>query len=417
MIMAINRCIDFTKASKGLKLVPRNETFILRDIITLPLKCMQNIQQWIIITKKEIPDDICSHIITDQHWLQENVLCLLSNAVKYSHQGVVELSIILVQHEKYISVEQNHDKNSSCHVHSLLGIDNARSREDCTIASKDSSRKGSYQHQPLRSFLRFEVQDCGIGVGEEAAKRLFRPFNQTQRLAGGTGLGLYSLAKRVDALGGYYGVHSRPDGLKGSVCWFEIPYKADGNAASFQKDFIVLNTSPISIAPIDTSSQLLAHNTTVTSKTDEDSLTPSTNSEKHHILIVDDSPTIAKMTAMLLHRAGYEVSIAENGEVALQMIQKRYATDASLYYLILMDLQMPILDGLETMKRICSWENEVLSNAKKNVLLAVSANSDDETIKEACLAGANDFVPKPFTMEYFTHILYKYDNVQYLLDE
>ena len=61
---------------------------------------------------------------------------------------------------------------------------------------------------------------------------LFTPFKQAQRLAGGTGLGLYSLAKRMEAINGYYGVQKRRDGLQGSLFWFAFPYKPDTMTAA-----------------------------------------------------------------------------------------------------------------------------------------------------------------------------------------
>jgi signal transduction histidine kinase len=71
------------------------------------------------------------------------------------------------------------------------------------------------------------VEDNGIGISEEARQTLFQPFKQAQRMAGGTGLGLFSLLKRVEALGGSCGVGSRIDGLEGSIFWFTFPYRCD----------------------------------------------------------------------------------------------------------------------------------------------------------------------------------------------
>eukprot|EP01040_Poterioochromonas_malhamensis_P004127 gene4127-4419_t len=98
MLMAINRCIDFSKANSGLKLTPKLESVNLKEAIELPLNCMSNIQNRILIHFKQSSlntSNICSHIITDKQWLQENVLCLLSNAVKYSTEGTVTVSIDL----------------------------------------------------------------------------------------------------------------------------------------------------------------------------------------------------------------------------------------------------------------------------------------------------------------------------------
>eukprot|EP01031_Cornospumella_fuschlensis_P045698 gene45698-55936_t len=74
-------------------------------------------------------------------------------------------------------------------------------------------------------YLRVEVEDEGIGMTEEQRSKLFAPFSQNQHLAAGsTGLGLYSLRKRVEALGGGVGVEGRRDGRVGSLFWFTLPY-------------------------------------------------------------------------------------------------------------------------------------------------------------------------------------------------
>lgn len=94
MLMTINRCLDSTKASNSLKLVPKYETMELADVLQMPLQCMTNIQQRIkIILPPYTEQSICSHIITDKRWLQENILCLLSNAVKYSAGGDVWITV------------------------------------------------------------------------------------------------------------------------------------------------------------------------------------------------------------------------------------------------------------------------------------------------------------------------------------
>ena len=76
-----------------------------------------------------------------------------------------------------------------------------------------------------KMMLTFYVEDNGIGISEEKQQVLFQPFKQAQRLAGGTGLGLFSLARRLEALGGRYGVCGRSDGASGSVFWFSFPYR------------------------------------------------------------------------------------------------------------------------------------------------------------------------------------------------
>lgn len=276
MLMTINRCLDYTKASNGLKLVPKNETIDLHETLIMPLHCMINIQQKIKISL--IPfhnQDICSHIITDKLWLQENVLCLLSNAVKYSAGGEVMIQVTKLSYSESMKLREMEscsfssninkkkkdqdicytvsddvesgglsrvDKRQertlhSRNIHKIIPVTNVvdlfetvSNRDDCDCDCHSCKLEKGMDMIPDR-FLpeeaMIEVIDAGIGLSEEAMKNLFTPFQQTQRLAGGTGLGLYSLAKRIEALHGIYGVRQRKDGRQGSVFWFTLPYKPD----------------------------------------------------------------------------------------------------------------------------------------------------------------------------------------------
>ena len=138
MVMTINRCIDYTKASNGVKLVPHMETINLVEVLNLPLSVMKGMNnQRIEISPLDLATNIATHIITDKQWLQENILCLLSNAVKYSTRGAVNVTV------------------------SLTVLDT----------------------------LLVEIEDTGIGIEDSVMESLFNPFKQAQRLAGGTGLG------------------------------------------------------------------------------------------------------------------------------------------------------------------------------------------------------------------------------------
>jgi signal transduction histidine kinase len=145
MLMAINRCIDYTKASQGLTLVPRMETINFSEAINLPLRCMKDLQQngKINIQLTPFTSEFAEHIITDKQWLQENILCLLSNAVKYSVGGMVTVSATLQS----------------------AGVTTTQ-------------------------VIRIEVEDSGIGISDAVRSNLFAQFKQAQRLAGGTGLGM-----------------------------------------------------------------------------------------------------------------------------------------------------------------------------------------------------------------------------------
>ena len=421
MTMTINRCVDFTKASKGFKLVPKFETVSLQAALEMPVQLMRDVQDTIEISVVPLSAEVCQHVITDKQWLIENLLCLLSNAVKYSHKGCVQVSIRLEEESSAADIETEY---------------------------------GATEKKDSQSMLRVEVQDTGIGLSDEAQKSLFNPFKQAQRLAGGTGLGLFSLAKRVEALQGQYGVTGRADGEPGSLFWFTIPFRPDESSLSLMSrsgsstTFLAVTPKcspsvssrkrPMSPAPV-----LLSPRAVET--------------RKFNVLVVDDAPLIVKMTTMLLQRKGHTVQHAVNGADALEKLLVRVEVeegwragvneecegDTGLlddsprssarempappqFDVVLMDLQMPVLDGIEAIRRLRAAEarrdkgrkrlnttttshtaqtnsEQTSENSapQRQCVIALSANSDEETRQEALAAGADLFIPKPFTYESF----------------
>ncbi len=364
MLMTINRCIDYTKASKGMKLVPKYETVDLREALQFPIECMSNIQERIGIKVEALSEEICSHIITDKQWLQENLLCLLSNAVKYSTEGNVTIKVLM------------------------------QSQLPKTTDFRMSRRFDTCAEGALEHYLLFEIEDTGIGLSEEAMKHLFNPFKQAQRLAGGTGLGLYSLAKRVEALNGNYGVRKRTDRRQGSLFWFAIPYKADTTASAAAEGVTIKS---------------IAREAVVEYKADA----PADNLK---ILIVDDAPSILKMSSMMLKRQGHQIWTAENGEIALKRIEEKWRVSGKGFDLVLMDLQMPVMDGLEATRRLRAMELEgrdsgfEVSLTSHLLIFGVSANSDHDTMKAAFDAGVDDFIGKPFSIDALNKCLQKFNS-------
>jgi signal transduction histidine kinase len=137
--------------------VPAMETFELQSALMMPLTCIRHLKADRLIVAHPLDSRICSTLISDKHWISENILCLLSNAVKYSNVGTIDLRITTVDNsEKWCNSSQS-SMNQMVHV---------------------------------------SVEDAGIGIAKEKRNELFQPFKQAQRHAGGTGLGLFSLSKR-----------------------------------------------------------------------------------------------------------------------------------------------------------------------------------------------------------------------------
>jgi len=236
-------------------------------------------------------------------------------------------------------------------------------------------------------------------------------------------LGLYSLAIRLDALNGYYGVQKRNDGKKGSVFWFEIPYRPDEYCASnYHSDIFRCNSNSnrstleqtVMHTPLGNSSRkaevrfgspLGSPEITCEMKHSPPKNNPimlsnvSAKTSGWNILVVDDSPTIAKMISMMLKQHNHKVTIAENGEIAVQNLLNHWRDYQIGYDIVLMDLQMPVMDGLEATRR-CR-EYEIHQNMSHQIILGMSANSDHETMEDALHAGMDDFATKPFRIDTF----------------
>lgn len=219
--------------------------------------------------------------------------------------------------------------------------------------------------------IRFEVTDTGIGIDGETLKRLFVAFHQadqtTTRKYGGTGLGLVIAKSIAEAMHGEVGVTSTPG--QGSTFWFTARFrKCDQTNGGFDAG---QGANP------------------------EDQIKEKFGGKR--ILLVEDEPINREITLMNLCDAGLQTDIAEDGLQAVEMAGQ------TVYDLILMDMQMPRMDGLEATRLI-----RELATCRKIPIIAMTANAfiDD---KNRCLnAGMNDFISKPINPDRFFGLLLKW---------
>lgn len=214
-----------------------------------------------------------------------------------------------------------------------------------------------------------EVHDTGCGIAEADQAQLFSAFSQVDtsmaRRHEGTGLGLAICKRLVDAMQGEIGVNSQ-QGL-GSRFWFTVSLP---------------ETEPLAIY------QSGEH--------------PPAMPSHHHILVVEDNPLNQTVARVMLERLGQQVSVAENGQEALDQLK----ADHGRFDLVLMDMQMPKLDGTETTQR---WRDyEAVHQLPKLPIVAMTANVMPEHRERCIQSGMDDMIHKPFTRDELHQVIGRY---------
>ena len=212
--------------------------------------------------------------------------------------------------------------------------------------------------------LIFSIRDSGIGMSEAVLGRLFQPFAQADdsitRKYGGTGLGLMISKELIEAMGGTIEVESAT-GI-GSCFWIRLPLRLGDTA------------SPVAAPEV--SSQLS---------------TSSAELINGRVLLVDDNRVNQQLGAAMLERLGLVFDIADNGAHALQRIAD------SAYALVLMDMEMPVMDGLTATSTLRSNEKEG-TDGKRLPVIAMTANALTED-RERCFAvGMDGYISKPISL-------------------
>ncbi|MCW7469636.1 hybrid sensor histidine kinase/response regulator [Leptospira kanakyensis] len=212
--------------------------------------------------------------------------------------------------------------------------------------------------------IRIEAEDTGIGIAKDKIESIFHKFSQadasTSRKYGGTGLGLSISERLVSLLGGTIGVSSELN--KGSLFWCLLPIENEDST----------NIEKIS-----------NENTT------KPSLFESTFTNQN-FLIVEDNILNQKVMGGLLRKFNIKFDVAENGLEAVKLFQQ------NKYDLILMDCEMPVMDGFEATEKIRELEK---NKSEKTIIIAVTAHVLTEH-KEKCFAvGMDGFIGKPFYIE------------------
>ena len=225
---------------------------------------------------------------------------------------------------------------------------------------------------PTKYILQFMVADTGIGIPQEKQQSIFSPFTQadssTSRKYGGTGLGLAIVKRLVDLQKGTITLESSPG--KGSRFTVELPFNTPHQSAS----------SPGKAAP--------------------SASKPASDTQAMRILLVEDVPVSQRLGQLVLEGLGHQVKLASDGIEAVS------AFEQETFDVILMDMQMPNMDGLEATRQIRAKEKT--SHAMRTPIIAVTANAMDSDRVKCLESGMDDYISKPFKLEEMVSMLHKY---------
>ncbi|TDE53404.1 response regulator [Flavobacterium sp. GT3P67] len=303
LIVLINDILDLAKVDAG-KMTFEKTPFKMKSSISAMLHLFETkILEKNLRLVKEYDDNIPDVLIGDPVRLHQIILNLVSNAVKFTTEGKITVSVRLLHEE-----------------------------EDKLI-------------------IEFAVTDTGIGIPEEKIGKIFENFQQassgTSRLYGGTGLGLAIVKQLVEPQGGSIRVKSIVE--EGSTFSFTLSFQKTNSDAELENEMMELDTEIKNIK----------------------------------VLVVEDIPLNQLLMKTLLDDFGFARDIAENGKIAVEKLKENY------YDIILMDLQMPEMNGFEA--------TEYIRNTMKSKIPIIALTADVTTVDLAkCKAvGMNDYIAKP----------------------
>ncbi|KAK4543510.1 hypothetical protein LTR36_005404 [Oleoguttula mirabilis] len=322
-------------------------------------------------------------VYLDPSRLVQVLINLITNAIKFT----------TTQSARRINVSL--DASLECPSSETLGVQYLTRRDEaCTSAS------ASHTEAPV--YLSVTVQDTGRGLTEEEMKTLFQRFQQaspkTHVEYGGSGLGLFISRELVRLQGGQIGVASIPG--KGSTFAFYVV----ATRATAPK----LTTLPASAKAVAT--QTRSGTLDVTTGSVESVASPLSNTGLHsasshqkpveYLLIVEDNLVNQKVMSKQLTRAGYKVSVANHGLEALEHIRRSHfsSPEGSPLDVVLMDVEMPIMGGLECTRKIRAMQEsgEVRTRVP---IIGVTANAREQQQSAALEAGMDLVVTKPFRLQ------------------
>lgn len=310
----INNILDLSKIESG-NLSLENVPVDVKQIVSDAVKILEpKIKEKGIQLRCNIAANIPGKVMGDQLRLSQILFNLIGNAIKFTDKGFVEIS--------------------------------------CKVVNGPDNNK---------EYISFYVKDTGIGVALEKQEAIFERFTQatsdTERLYGGTGLGLNIAKGIVDMYGGTLKMESTPG--KGTTFHFILTFSKYNAADNIAPD--IHKQKPVPVSP----------------------------DKQVHVLLAEDNAINAMLAKQVLETAGYTVTHVLNGAQAVEAVQKQ------AFDVVLMDIQMPVLNGIAATEKIRALEGPVA----KIPVVAMTAHSLYGEMQNCYKAGMTGYVSKPFKKE------------------
>ncbi|MFC3885628.1 response regulator [Bacillus songklensis] len=349
LLHLINDVLDLAKVESGkIDIIPGEvklsnvEDFVKRNFSHL-------IRQKGLQLNVQLDSDLPTTFYTDEHRLQQILKNLLSNALKFTEEGSVSLFVRKAAKEEV---------------------------------------EGRFLEGQMEPVLAFAVVDTGIGISKEKQKMIFEAFQQadgtTSRKYGGTGLGLSISREFAELLGGFIEVHSE-EGAGSSFILYLPGYKSSGKAE------VLSSKAEAAAGYWDERNSSVELARTAHQPDEERSLDPHGKAllkGKKVLLVDDDMRNIFALTTAL-EECGIEVLFAENGREGIEVLQENPDTD-----LILMDIMMPEMDGLEAIQMLRN-----MPQFQGLPIIALTAKAMKQNKKQCLEAGASDYISKPINLD------------------
>ena len=339
LLSVVNDILDFSKIEAG-RIDLEKSPFDLREAVEdcLEMVAPEAHRKGIKICSR-IAEKCPGHVIGDVTRLRQVLTNLLGNAVKFTERGEVDISVEVVE-----------------------------------------------PAAPAGVTVRFRVRDTGIGMSEDQQKKVFEPFTQadasTTRRFGGTGLGLAISGRLIELMGGSLSVTSRQG--EGSTFSFTIPLELDTttSAGPHQPD------GRLHLRSAGVDDNTTSHFDSGPQPESDQSSVPAVNiatTEPLRILLAEDNISNQKLLTLVLGRLGYQADIASNGHEVLEALR------VHPYDVILMDVQMPEIDGFQATRMI---RTGFAAKIQPTIIALTAHASEDDRV--LCMdAGMDGYLTKP----------------------